>query len=599
VADYRAERINKKPTFKIANLKGGYSARNSYVIGFDSESEQVDPEHKGQPFLYQFAHPDGRVDLIDVPYGTNNESLYPFLVYLHENCTRKDTHYTVVGFNLAYEYTQLFRDLPFELKIADKFQLGEDVDHPDHLPDGTPFVLSAMNNKRFSFTLMFGRGKRRIHVIDAMAFIPTSLDKASKMVGGERKKAKSFSFTRANRDVPEFVEYSKQDAVITQKLGEIIIGWHETYDVTPCISGPQFASKVYRHRFLPTQIELAHPMLEQAGLDSYHGGKNGFYLPKPAILKDVYHVDIRSAYPEAMSKIPAPETAVWSFATKYEHGVHALWHIRGNYLGCKYHPLYKTNGKRFNRGFVDAHVTGYELDALLEHGEIEVRFIEGWLMTGETGSGSLVNFVAEFYATKRNATSEAERTAAKVLLNSLYGKYFQKVALGDVGATDLITGKLIVTNPDGDYDYEAGGLYHPPIASLITGYVRGKIHNLEHTYRSVMTSTDGFFSLNAPDPELLGNELGQLSSEKGTLRIWRERLYIFEGDDGTEISALHGWRNGVTELRRVPMTAGSLFQYEGSQMVTLRYSARNGAGKLPPGAFIEKAFSLNLPGPAP
>lgn len=624
MSDYLEHRINKPKHFKIAHLNGSRTQRRHYVIGFDSESEQVD-KPKGYPFLYQFAHPDGRVDLLDVPIGNHYESLFTFLDYLHRTCTRKDSEYTVFGFNLSYEFTQLFRDVPQEIVVEPEFALGlwqkcekhkarmnfdcKDCYDPSELPDGTPFILNASNDKRYHFSVFFGRGKRRIRVIDAHAFFDpkTSLDSAAKMLGVGRKQAKTFKFTRSERHNPDFVKYAEDDARLTQRLGEVIMQWHRDYDVTMCVSAPQFASKVYRRKFLSAKIDLPHPQLEQYGLDSYHGGKNGYYRNRPQIVRNVYHVDIRSAYPEAMSQLPNPETSIFAFSQVYIRGVHALWRVRGTYTPCIYHPLYEKDGHRAKAGFVDTVITGYELDSILDHGELKLSSCEGYLMEGESG-GSLVEYVNEFYAQKKKATDETTRTAAKLLLNSLYGKYFQKVALGNVGAIDLKTGRMIITNPEQDYDYQAGGLYHPPIASLITGFVRAKIHRLEHQYNAIMTSTDGFFSTRAPEPETIGNELGQLDSHKGTLKIWRERLYIFYPENcgigrcfkKHRAYALHGWRGKVAELSRVPLDGGNLFGYVGSQMVTLKIAARTGGGTLSPGEFVSRDFDLKLAhGPDP
>src|SRR3990167_2400094 len=154
------------------------------------------------------------------------------------------------------------------------------------------------------------------------------------------------------------------------------------------------------------------------------------------------------------------------------------------------------------------------------------------------------------------------------MLNSLYGKFFQKVPQGDVGSVDLETCEILYSEPKQEYDWIAGGLYHPPIAALITGFVREKIHELEHVHDSIMTSTDGFFSVKEPDKKLLGNELGMLSAEKGTLRILRERVYVFDPNEPTHddecaarcrdkhpVWARHAFEGSLLDLRRMPLTA--------------------------------------------
>lgn len=618
MALYNANRIRKPEHFRLGPLRGGRGKRQTYIIGFDSEAE------RGKPFLFQFAHPElttgRRVDLLDVETD-KHAGLYRFFEYLYHNCTRKDVEYIVVGFNLQYEWTQIFHDVPDGVKEAPEFTL--DVRLIDTAIT-IPVTVRAMNAKRFTLTAELGASKRRIRFIDAMAFFPMSLDKAASIIGAGNKLPKPAEFSRKAAHTPEFMAYAKQDAVLTQQLGEYIVNLHRTYDVAMCMSAPHFAARTFRHKYLTQEIPLPNVDLEQIGLDSYHGGKNGFYLDKPRLLKGIWHYDIRSAYPEAMRQLPDIENSDWSVADVYQPGTHSIWRATVRAKPCKHGNVQcdsghflttrsfgcpkscgANNARRVSRSsngdtmgdfVLRISATGYEIDAAVSLGEIEILDAEGWVMRGPSG-GPLVEYVDDFYRMKRYTKDATERTAAKLFLNSLYGKFFQKVPLGNVTAYDIDTAEIITTDPTQDYDYEAGGLYHPPIASLITGYVRAKIHRLEHKYESVMTSTDGFFAYNAPDNSELGDELGQLEAEKGDLRIWRERLYVFTAH-GTkkQVYALHGFRGSLAQLLRMPLKAGIVFDYVATAMVTLKMSTRAFAGKkYSPGEFVELSFDVRLP----
>jgi hypothetical protein len=203
------------------------------------------------------------------------------------------------------------------------------------------------------------------------------------------------------------------------------------------------------------------------------------------------------------------------------------------------------------------------------------------------------------------------------MLNSLYGKFFQKVPVGDVQTLEAslppVMGRdgrasrerlrvwEVQTVPEQDYDYRAGGLYHPPVASLITGFVRAKAHDLEHTLQAHATSTDGMFTVRSPQPSLVGEGLGQLTVEHGSLRIWRERVYRFgEMPNGpvTKV-ALHGFRAGSDELQQIPLEPGS-YSYKASHAVTLRESQRMlGGARYRPGEFALLDFTLDLTGKTP
>jgi hypothetical protein len=613
MSNLRAERIRKPAWFKVGKLLRGRGVRSTYVIGFDSEAET------GRPYLFQFGHPDDSVDLVDVKMRDPLDGFRQFARYLHKHCTRKDTEYIVFGFNLSYEYTQLFRALPDETKDDDTFECTAG--------DNPMFHVRALNAKRYTFTLEIGgkhniireRARRKAHrtcyptirvrVIDAGAYFQpgTGLDGAAKVLGIGKKLTKPKEWTRKLRHDPAFIAYAEQDARLTQKLGEYIIALHRTYDVPTCISAPHFAARTFRHDYMSGDVATLDVELEQYGLDSYHGGKNGYYLNQPRMIRNAWSYDIRSAYPEAMRQLPDIEKSEWHYTTTYYPNTHSLWRVRLAYEGCTKDALQHPDHRKLKAGEHITILTGYELDALIAQDEASIlEIFGGWVMAGPSG-GALVEYVDAFFSMKRTAKTQAESNTAKLFLNSLYGKFYQKQALGDVGMFDFETGEFTTTNPDSDFDYEAGGLYHPPIASLITGFVRAKIHRLEHKYDSLMTSTDGFFSLRVPDPDDLGSELGMLEAKRGTLRIWRERLYLFQpnrrlytGKDQKRKTALHGWRGTAAQLARVPLTAGNLYSYNAKAMVTLRMSTRKLHGtRYEPGTFVVLPFELSLPGPAP
>lgn len=608
MAIYSADRIRKPAYFRINPLNRGRTQRPPYIIGFDSEAE------RGKPFLFQFAHPvrcpihQVDCDVLDVT-TEKHAGLWTFIDYVAEHCTRKDVEYIITGFNLQYEWTQLFHDVAHEVKIAPDFWL--------QLQTGKLNVakVNATNSKRFYATLEMGATKRRVKLIDAMAGWVgaghVSLDKASQIIGAGNKLPKPPAFSRKAARTPAFLAYAKQDAILTQRLGEYISELHSKYDVPLCISASHFAARVFRRQFLTQEVTAPPPVLEQYGLDSYHGGKNGFYLPKPMLLKNIWHYDIRSAYPEAMRQLPNIETAEWTATDRYEKGVHAIFQVSGVAQRCKFRAFMHHDGRWISGRFSNVRVTSYELDAAIARGEVRITKCEGWVMRGDPG-GPLVKYVDDFYAMKRDAKTDTDRAAAKLFLNSLYGKFFQKSPLGSVTGFDIDTHEMVMTDPEQDYDYEAGGLYHPPIASLITGYVRAKIHGLEHDYQSVMTSTDGFFAYRPPDESKLGSDLGMLTAEIGTLRIWRERLYVFTPrkiihdkdcpatcGKSHETFALHGFRGKLDQLMRMPLRAGNAFHYTATAMITLKMSTRSFGPKgkrkrYQPGEFAELDFDMIL-----
>ena len=611
-----ASRIEKGPRFKLAPLRSGRGKRQTVVIGFDSEAEN------GKPFMMQFSK-NGTADdveLKEIPL-TKRAGLRGFTTYLEDNCNQRGVEYVVFGYNLLYEFTQLFADLP--TRSEPEFVQGYTLMREDRTVSSR-WQIHVYNDKRY-----FAEWKRysayhdddkedrpiaTIRLLDASSFYQGGLNKNSVMLGlGEKEETPVFKRSQINDAA--FRSYARQDAYLTRLLGERIIADHVAYDVRTCISAPHFASSVFRRHFLNTEIPLPDPELEQAGLSSYHGGKNGYYLDGPQYLPKMYSYDITSAYPEAMRQLPNIETATWHNVGKYTPGVHALWKITGTYTGCKYHGMMTHKDGWQIPGYVDGvWITSYELDAMIASGEFKLSHCTGFVMTGEPG-GPLTRYVDRFFEMKLHATGPV-RILAKLLLNSLYGKFFQKQALGIVGWVDVEDidsdkpFRYVESDETQAYDYKAGGLYHPPIASLITGYVRARIHLLEHKYQAVMTSTDGFFAYKAPDPTDCGTYLGGLTVATGDLSAWRERLYSFAPADDADHAkyALHGFRGSHVMLKGgtdpktgevypgIPLAPGQ-YDYVAQQVITNKLAGRKLGPEhqvFAPGVFAHLPYRLTL-----
>jgi hypothetical protein len=298
-----------------------------------------------------------------------------------------------------------------------------------------------------------------------------------------------------------------------------------------------------------------------------------------------------------MRALPDVERAKWRESTSYQPNTHSIWRATIHYQPCTFRGLQHPDGSWMDqpsRSTVIA--TGYEIDAMVERGECEVIRAVGYVMDGPSG-GALSDYVDTFYHLKQTTKDDTTRITAKLFLNSLYGKFFQKTPLGLAGSYEWSTGNYVASVTDQSGDYEAGGLYHPPIASLITGFVRAKIHRLEHRYNAIMTSTDGIFAYQPPNPDDIGDKLGDLDVTIGRLRIWRERLYLFDYDDSgntKQKAALHGFRGSARELATIPLATGR-YTYTAQQMITLGMSTRsyNGA-RHPPGSFVTLPFGLDV-----
>jgi hypothetical protein len=590
MSNYLVDRISKGRYLRVKPKKQ-IESKFKYVIGFDSEA---DTTSDGRPMLFQFSLPDTTEDQV-ITYvvpETKHAGLGVFLDFLDYYCRVSDVEYLVYVWNLTYEMTQLFHDLPDNVKGQSEFTIR-------NISRGFTkkynWSVEVFNFKRQ--ILVFRKRRIKVTVVDGTAFYKIKLDSAARMLGlGEKYELSSLSrstFTRDDLEDADFLRYARRDAYITRLIGEYIQNQHSQYGIPTTLSAPHFAATVFKTHFLTKEIGVPDKDIEQAGLFSYHGGKNGFYLDGPMEFPSIYQYDITSAYPEAMKQLPDIENHEWVATNKYVPNAHALYKVTMDYNPCVYRGMQNHEGSWTQGGLViDQWLTGYELDEIVRRNEATIISTKGFLLHGDAG-GPLSEFVDRYFNVKRYSTGP-EREVAKLLLNSLYGKFFQKQPIGIVGTFDLDELRWVQSDPDKTYDYEAGGLYNPPIASLITGYVRAKIHRLEHQYESVMTSTDGLFGFNPPNDGDIGKGLGELTVLRGRLRIWRERLYIFDGEDGKRKFALHGFHANTDALEDIPLIRGE-YHYLGKQMITLKMSTREERKKkYSPGQFVMLGYTLRI-----
>jgi len=621
--------ITKPIWFRIKPTTLGFGKRPPYVIGWDTEA------YKGRPMLMQFSLPGQSMQETGLVWTTAKTCLEDFLAALEEVALphARTNQVVVFGWNLQYEYTQLFRMIPPEWWQSGEIKIHyHDTGLCEQSPnDDWDVSIEALNLKRYAMTIQFrgsrdsrpGRNRRDrypIRVIDGMAFFNTGLDKAAKIIGIEGKddypdelKGK-LPPSKAIHD-QRFLDYSKRDAFITRQLGEKIIEYHQAFDVRMTISAPMYAAYVFKRKYLDGEIPLCEPDLEAAGLASYHGGKNGFYLDRPAYFANAWDYDVNAAYTSAMAELPDPVTSMWEEVSDYEpSATHALWRVAGWVRSCDYRAFQKYTGRWITHrqdGEAVFWITSYELTEAMARGEIELHHVWGFVLRGESGQGSIRRFCDDMYRLKQYGKTAEERQMAKLCLNSLYGKLIQKTPIKTDGipfydwAADEQGIRKIVDLNQVEGGYKAGGLYHPALASLVTGSVRARIHAYEHKYRSLMTSTDGFLSTVPPDPGDIGTGFGTLKVKQGSLKVWRERLYLFETDDHAKCDhdrgvydcrafALHGFRGRLADLTQVPLEPGR-YKYKATQMIGLRDSMHeHGGRRYEPGQFATIPFELDL-----
>lgn len=452
-----------------------------------------------------------------------------------------------------------------------------------------------------------------LKVLDTYAFTTATLDRSLKMFNIDAVKMDKparlgrIEYDKLSPDDPErvyFEAYSDNDTHALWKLARKVVDYHREYDVRLSLSLPQFAARVFRHHFFKRDEVIPFPPVEAARAAelSYHGGKNGCYLPRPTIVEDAYEADISSAFPYAMSLLPQMVKGGYCRVKKYVPGVPGVYLVSGRDHGR--YPLIFDHGFRHVRDFKDLWITGHEVARSIDNPDVDLKISDGWIWIHDEKytHNALREYVEHFYSLKeKTPKSDPNYAFFKLCLNGAYGKFCQAVAVAErEWLEDPKTPKSAVgvdyawDDVVGDYvkihrEHRAGGLYNPFIATQITGHTRGYLYDLENTYGAFHSATDAIKSTKLV-PSRKG--LGGIKIETfGRCYTFRNKLYLhyarsteFCGHDLSKVKhfdrdgqhlckyGLHGFKGSLDDLvsSRHDLISGKPLEYEYNHMIRLR-----------------------------
>jgi hypothetical protein len=301
-----------------------------------------------------------------------------------------------------------------------------------------------------------------------------------------------------------------------------------------------------------------------------------------------------------MSKFPpfSKQNGYHSFKAKEVRKLRAVpemgvYQISGSAAVCDWPALFDHDFKPLRGPFGATWVTGYELNEALATDEVVLKSCTGYYYDqGDWNYSPFREYVDTLYDLKSSAKDPVMRYMYKIELNGLTGKFIQTSP-----DWTLVDGRLVRVR-------RAGGLYHPFIASMITGYTRGKkMHPLEHKYKALHTATDGIFAPGNHQGARV-KSLGAVVAEgRGDLALLRNKLYVFytdaESEDTTESvvfegrhilkCARHGYQGSVSSLEGMLVSTNRT--YKVNKPNKLKSSIKQG---LTPNEFLTKERKVNV-----
>lgn len=466
-----------KTGFKFMKLMKGFNAPN-WIVGYDTET------YLGSIMTQQFywTKYGSKTRQSRITWESDDTVLDNFLNF----CGSMPGFIVLYCFNAKFDLAILMRE------YIDKF-LQDDFTVRHQTNKGNTWEITVCCSK--NWYAFFRSGNTFIYFLDLQNFFSGSLAKMAKDLNLETMKVErpeglgERKFLKTDK---KFCEYALSDSLICLEAAERLMLMHEEFDIPVATSSANFSEKVFRRDFIPEGKKYIFPdnfeCLRLAEL-SYHGGKNGYYLDNPAFVRNCYEYDFNSAYPFAMYNIPSFIAGKYEKVDRFTEGFVGIYQAIGKLNPCKFGVLYNSefNYFRYSEPLdVRVFVNSYELQEAINSGEFKLQEVKGYIWKPETTESPLKEYSRYFWE-KKNATpkSDLRYQFYKLLLNSLYGKWIQR---NPVKRAKYVysSGQLELFKKQ----QQAGGLYHPFIASLITGNTRARLHQAEHRFNAIESSTD-------------------------------------------------------------------------------------------------------------
>lgn len=270
---------------------------------------------------------------------------------------------------------------------------------------------------------------------------------------------------------------------------------------------------------------------------------------------DIY--DINSMYPATMLQNPLPIGKPKRYKgkpKKIDKDCYYIYHIQAEFdLKPNYLPTIQIKNKleslkvgvrtsdyvrTTKNEVVNLYLTNFDLELFLKHYHSTILYIE--TLEFQTQKGLFDSYISEYRYKKENAQSPAEKQKAKIMLNSLYGKFGAKIVSAKKSAYLDEQGILRFTT---DEEEEVTPVY-VPVALFTTSIARHFIiSNAQENYANFLYADTDSLHLFHSDKLVLdidSREFGKWAHEGRAIKAkyLRSKLYMEElihGDGTTSL----------------------------------------------------------------
>ena len=411
----------------------------------------------------------------------------------------------------------------------------------------------------YSIEICFKRTKKeivKVKILDSLKILPFSVEKVAQAFNLPISKL-SINYQEkreiGHKLTEEEISYIKNDVEIVARAIEILHKQGLTKMTTGANALEEYkriiSKKLFEKWFPP-------PLYDSDIRQAYKGGFT--YLNPKYCGKDIKNgivLDVNSLYPSVMYYSPLPYGEGKYFTGKYINDDNYNFYIQMFRCQFKlkkgYIPTIQLKNNMFfvpteylesSKGeYITMCLTNIDLELFFEHYEVyDIDYISGWKFRSYIGL--FKNYIDKWNKIKVQATIEkngAMRSIAKLMLNSLYGKFALNPKVKSkypfLGDDDIIHYKIV--------QEEDRKPIYIPMGVFITSWARYKtITSAQKVYdRFIYADTDSLHLEGEEIPEGLeisDTELGKwkLESRFTKARFIRQKSYIEEIDNKLKIT---------------------------------------------------------------
>lgn len=450
------------------------------------------------------------------------------------------------------------------------------------------------------FLVTWRKGRTTLTFSDTMNYFPMALQKLGESMGEHK-------LPMPPKEAPfeTWLYYCWQDVNVIEKTILSLREFIGSEDLgTWGVTSARQAMNAYTHRFMKHKI-FVHSIESASELElaCYHGGRVEAFRLGEIPWSPVYKLDVNSMYPYVMALNEYPR-AVMDYVAGVPPRALEPYMERYSVLGlCQLEtdePVYATyiNKKLcFPVGRFPCFLTHGEIEYALERGHLK-RLIEGYYYEK---APLFSEFVSYFYDKRQQYGKEGNlpfQLFCKMVMNSLYGKFGQRVPASEVvGDADPSVMKIVqvfdVETGESWKEITIGGLVYkegertlsfnsfPAISATVTGYARVFLWRLcKQAGRnnvgycdtdSLLVSPEGYERLQPLiDPQRLGalkvESIADHASIQGLKDYTVGDVRHIKGVRPTDIEV----RPGVFETQQVPGIRNGLWKGDAEKVVFIR-----------------------------